>query len=281
LAYNYVQMCLRGSLNDFSILDVLQLVSLGVKTGYLFLETPAGCGTVLFRRGRVLGSVENGVEPVARGHEAIRAQTVELLRRLARPRQGRFCFESEGVAVELAPGDQETPERLRDGIDVIALLLDLSSLQEDDGRCGTVAPQVLLVDDEEQVRRFLARRLVAAGYRVVEARDVDSAVKTGARLGEAGRPFVLVTDVDMPAGNSFRGGFALVKRLARLHLKPPVVMMAHDASSSLRAIPKRRTWSVVRKPGLSKLDPAEFDADMRALAGQMVHEILPRLCALQ
>jgi CheY-like chemotaxis protein len=272
-------MCLKGSLEDFSILDVLQLVSLGGNTGYLFLETPAGCGTVLFRRGRVLGSVENGIGPVARGLEAIRAQTVELLHRLARPRRGRFRFESESAPVELVPSDTGAPERVRGGIDVIALLLDLASLQEDDGRCGTVAPPVLLVDDEEQVRRFLAGRLVAAGYRVVEARDVESAVKTGARLGGAGRPFVLVTDVDMPAGNSFRGGFELVKRLARLRLKPPVVMMAHDASSSLRAIPKRRTWSVVRKPGLSKLEPAAFDADMRALAARMVDEILPRLCA--
>lgn len=276
-----MQACLKGSLEDFSILDVLQLVSLGGGTGRLSLETPAGCGAVLFRGGRVLSALENGVGPVAGGLAAIRRQTVELLHRLARPRQGRFRFDSEERASARAPGDNPAPERFRAGLDVIGLLLDLAQLQDDDARCGTVAPPVLLVDDEEQVRHFLASRLVAAGYCVVEARDVESAVESGARLGETGRPFVLVTDVDMPVGNSFRGGFELVKRLARLRLKPPVVMMAHDASSSLRAIPKRRTWSVVRKPGLSRLDAAEFDADMRALAAQMVDEILPRLCSPQ
>ena len=274
-----MRVCLKGSLEDFSILDVLQLASLGGKTGCLSLETPAGCGAVLFRRGRVLTSLENGAGPVAGGLAAIRRQTVELLHRLARPRQGRFRFESEDAASASAPGDRPAPEPLRAGLDVIGLLLDLAQLHEDDARCGTVAPPVLLVDDEEQVRHFLAGRLVAAGYYVVEARDVESAVERGARLGETGRPFVLVTDVDMPVGNSFRGGFELVKRLARLRLKPPVVMMAHDANSSLRAIPTRRTWSVVRKPGLSRLDAAEFDADMRALAARMVDEILPRLCS--
>ena len=36
--------------------------------------------------------------------------------------------------------------------------------------------------------------------------------------------------------------------------------------------------SLVQKPGLSKLDPEEFEADMRALAGRMVEEVLPRVC---
>jgi CheY-like chemotaxis protein len=115
---------------------------------------------------------------------------------------------------------------------------------------------------------------------VVEAGDVESAVRTGASLGEAGVRFVLVADLDMPAsdGDSFRGGIEVVKRLARLRLRPPVVIMADSASSSLHAIPMRGIWSVVLKPGLSKLDPREFEADMQALAGRMVEEVLPRVC---
>jgi hypothetical protein len=69
-----------------------------------------------------------------------------------------------------------------------------------------------------------------------------------------------------------------VKRLAKLRLRPPVVMMADGAPRSLDAKPMRGVWSLVQKPGLSKLDPKEFEADMRALAGRMVEEVLPRVC---
>ena len=55
-------------------------------------------------------------------------------------------------------------------------------------------------------------------------------------------------------------------------------MMADGAVSSLGARPLRGVWSLVQKPGLSKLDPEEFEADMRALAGRMVEEVLPRVC---
>ena len=115
---------------------------------------------------------------------------------------------------------------------------------------------------------------------MVEAGDVESAVERGASLGEAGVRFVLVADLNMPAsaGDSFRGGFEVVRRLAKLRLRPPVVMMADGAISSLGARPMRGVWSLVRKPGLSKLDPEEFEADMRALAGRMVQDVLPRVC---
>jgi CheY-like chemotaxis protein len=282
-----VQACLKGSLEDFSIQDVLQLVSLGGKTGCLSLESPAGDGAILFRKGRVLGSRDTGTEPQAAGRaqppgsrrdELIRERMVVFLDRLARARQGEFRFESSDSRVEIEA--DRAPEMLRTALDVIALLLELANRQEQEDRDSPAAVPVLLVDDEEQVRHFLARHLVAAGYRVVEARDVESAVESGARLGEGGGRFVLVADADMPAslGNSFRGGFEIVKRLARLQLRPAVVMMAHDASSALKAMPKRQSWSVVMKPGLSKLDPAEFEADMRALAVRMVEEILPRVC---
>ena len=80
------------------------------------------------------------------------------------------------------------------------------------------------------------------------------------------------------AGDSFRGGVEVVKRLAQAPPAPPVVMMADGAVSSLGARPPRGAWSLVQKPGLSKLDPEEFEADMRALAGRMVEEVLPRVC---
>jgi hypothetical protein len=57
---------------------------------------------------------------------------------------------------------------------------------------------ILLVDDEEDVRRSLAQSLTAGGFQVVEAEDPDSAVKKAQRLDKAGIAFVLVTDLGLP-----------------------------------------------------------------------------------
>ena len=56
--------------------------------------------------------------------------------------------------------------------------------------------RVLLVDDDEQVRRFAARVLTKSGYRVTEVPDGESAI----RRIETGAAFdLLVTDVALPA----------------------------------------------------------------------------------
>ncbi len=179
-------MCLNGSLDDFSIQDILQVLSLSRKTGSLSLETPSGGAAVIFQEGCILASVDDGGPPRA----------------------------------------WMAPEVMTPGADRATT----GSLAGPGGELS-----VLLVDDEELVRRLLARYLVAGGYPV--------------------------------------------KRLARLRLRPPVVMMADCASVSTRVVPMRGVWSVVLKPGLSKLDPEEFEADLRALAGRMVQEVLPRVCS--
>ena len=57
------------------------------------------------------------------------------------------------------------------------------------------APRVLVVDDEESVRRFAERVLAGAGYEVVVAPDGPEAL----RIVDAQRPFdVFVVDVLMP-----------------------------------------------------------------------------------
>jgi CheY-like chemotaxis protein len=210
--------------------------------------------------------------------------------RHARAREGEFHFQVSADPPLRVQGRNIARETLPQGMDIVELLLEMAWRQDEDARdssdrpvrtAGSPAgPSVLLVDDEDLVRRLLARYLVEGGYRVVEAGDVESAVERGASLGEAGVRFVLVADLNMPAsaGDSFRGGVEVVKRLAKLRLRPPVVMMADGALSSLGGRPMRGVWSVVRKPGLAKLDPQEFEADMRALAGRMVEDVLPRIC---
>ena len=58
---------------------------------------------------------------------------------------------------------------------------------------------ILLVDDEEDVRAILGRHFAAAGFRIVEAGDPDEAAKAAGLLRAQDGPFVLVTDLGMPA----------------------------------------------------------------------------------
>lgn len=294
---------LNGSLEEFSIQDILQILALGQKTGHLSLATPAGAGAIVFRAGRIVASCDDDSPSLEKSlaswpegprDAVIRRRIVASLDRLARTRQGGFHFQASADPPQRVLGRDIARETLHSGIEIIELLLEVACRQDEEERdspgrstraAGSPAEpgdrlSVLLVDDEDLVRRLLARYLVEGGYRVVEAGDVESAVERGASLGEAGVRFVLVADLNMPAsaGDSFRGGFEVVKRLAKLRLRPPVVMMADGATSSLSARPMRGVWSLVLKPGLSKLDPEEFEADLRALAGRMVQDVLPRVC---
>jgi CheY-like chemotaxis protein len=138
---------------------------------------------------------------------------------------------------------------------------------------------ILLVDDEADVRQILGLHFAAAGYRVVEAGDPEEAAKVGRKLAAEG-PFVLVTDLGMPAsgGASFHGGFEVVKRLWRMKLRPPVLMMTESLNQSLRLRARQMgVQSFVFKPTLSKLSPRQFEADLSAFAEKLVSDVLPRL----
>jgi len=142
------------------------------------------------------------------------------------------------------------------------------------------ARTILLVDDEEDVRQILARHFVAAGFRIEEAQDPDSALKAAARLRAAADPFILVTDLGMPAsgGASFHGGFEVVKRLWKMNLRPPVLMMTESLSQSLRLRARQMgVQSFVFKPTLSKLNAQQFEADLAGFAGKLAADVLPRL----
>jgi CheY-like chemotaxis protein len=139
---------------------------------------------------------------------------------------------------------------------------------------------ILLVDDEEDVRRVLSDRFSEAGYQVVEAEDPEMAVKKASRLGKAGVPFLLVTDLGMPTsgGSSFQGGFEVVKRLAKMNLRPPVLMMTDSFGPAVKARARQMAVaSFVFKPGLSKLDAEQFEADLKAFADKILRDVLPGL----
>jgi signal transduction histidine kinase len=84
---------------------------------------------------------------------------------------------------------------------------------------------VLVVEDDEGVRRALARALREGGYEVAEAGDGLEAL---ARLA-AGRFEALVTDVDVPR----LGGIDLARRLAAAGSPPPTLFVSGAAVEQL------------------------------------------------
>ncbi|HET7293264.1 MAG TPA: DUF4388 domain-containing protein [Vicinamibacteria bacterium] len=139
---------------------------------------------------------------------------------------------------------------------------------------------VLLVDDEDDVRGIIGGLFRVVGYEVIEAEDPESAVKAAQTLHKAGAAFLLLVDLGMPAsgGSSFQGGFEVVKRLWKMHLRPPVLMMTDSLNPGLRARARQMgISSFVFKPGLSKLDRKQFEADLRAFATRLVQDILPSM----
>jgi CheY-like chemotaxis protein len=142
------------------------------------------------------------------------------------------------------------------------------------------ARTLLLVDDEDDVRGILARHFASAGFRIEEAGDPEAAAKAAGRLREAGEAFVLVTDLGMPAsgGASFHGGFEVVKRLWKMNLRPPVLMMTESLNQSLRLRARQMgIQAFVFKPTLSKLNPRQFEADLSAFAAKLGADVIPRL----
>lgn len=95
---------------------------------------------------------------------------------------------------------------------------------------GREKPRVLLVDDDSQLRRMLARVLRRAGLEVVEAESGRQAI---AALG-AGSFDVVLSDVHMPDGD----GIELIREVRRVDLDVPVILMTGqpDLDTAAQAI---------------------------------------------
>ncbi len=142
------------------------------------------------------------------------------------------------------------------------------------------ARTLLLVDDEDDVRQALAQHFAGGGYHVVEAENPDLATKRAGELHRGKTAFILVVDLGMPTsgGASFQGGFEVVKRMWKMGLRPPVLLMTDSFGKALQARARQMgVSSVVFKPGLSKLDPGQFEADLKAFASKLLSDVLPRL----
>ncbi|MCA9657718.1 MAG: response regulator [Myxococcales bacterium] len=122
---------------------------------------------------------------------------------------------------------------------------------------------VLLVEDDDAVREFMAGVLEGAGYRVIAAASGDEAL---GRLGERVSPVqLLVTDLVMPGMN----GIELTERVLRRSPQAEVILMSGYASDALlRRGMERGDFRLLEKPfdGEALLVTVRETLDRRASA---------------
>jgi two-component system KDP operon response regulator KdpE len=84
-----------------------------------------------------------------------------------------------------------------------------------------LAPMVLVVEDEKEIRRFVRSALEAEGYRVAEADSQQRGlIEAGTR-----RPDLLVVDLGLPDGD----GIELIRQLRAFSGAPVIVLSARTA----------------------------------------------------
>jgi two-component system nitrogen regulation response regulator NtrX len=118
----------------------------------------------------------------------------------------------------------------------------------------TVAAQVLLVDDEANIRRMLAALLAEEGLRVAEAANGNAALLTLEQVD----PDVVLLDLLMPPGPD---GLATLVRIRERGFTMPVVMMSGKAqlADAVRAV-KLGAFQFLQKP----LEPEAVIVTLRA-----------------
>src|SRR5437763_10084025 len=114
---------------------------------------------------------------------------------------------------------------------------------------GMLMPSVLIIEDDEDGRRAVAKLFARADWKVFEAADGDSGVELALR----NRPEVILCDLLMPKSNGFQ-----VCRTIRQQLQPTKIIVvsgrdyAVDRASALEAgadefLLKPITWEVLRE----------------------------------
>ena len=101
-------------------------------------------------------------------------------------------------------------------------------------RCLAAPPptrRVLLVDDEDAVRRFAERALTQRGWVVLAAATAEEALERVAGLSGADQPAVVVSDVVMPG----MGGAVLIRLLREARPGLPAILTSGYASDASRA----------------------------------------------
>lgn len=111
--------------------------------------------------------------------------------------------------------------------------------------------RILIVDDEEVVRRFAARVLEEAGYTTATAVDGAEGLRT---VSEGSSRFkVVLSDIVMPRLN----GVELMEALSITHPRLPVILMTGYATTQLAERGITAPCGVLNKPFTSEVLVAE------------------------
>lgn len=165
---------------------------------------------------------------------------------------------------ELGPGEvrlRGAAEEIRKAADRAASLTRLREAAEPAGVVKEqVAPArrtetILLVEDNESVRRLLRDTLERSGYQVLEARDGAEALVIARR--QEGRIHLMLTDLVMPA----MGGGELAEHLALSHPGMPVLYMSSYTDNPIARHGPEPGAAFLPKP----FGPAELARKVREL----------------
>ncbi len=257
-------------------------------------------------------ALPRGQPPAGPAREQLLRQRIgSILQRLVRLREGEFAFTLTDEAPTALGGRDLSHETLPGGINPEELMLDLARQLDEDRRDAAATleasfaapedddvvleelpleeptappppagPAVLLLDDEPEIQRVVGERLATAGFDVSTASSAAAARREMDRLASARIPFLLVADLGVPSesGASFRGGLDVARAASGLPSPPPVLLMAETFDDKLRARARRLGVSLLAfKPGLSKLDPLQYEADLRAFGDKLARDLLPRI----
>jgi len=126
-------------------------------------------------------------------------------------------------------------------------------------------PLIMVVDDEDEIRRLLCRVLELEGYRVASAGDADSALA----LLQQEEPALIILDIMMPG----RSGAQVLPEIKRLQPHTPVIMASavHDTRVAIQCM-KDGAYDYITKPfqvrevihGIERaLDKRRLELEMR------------------
>ena len=127
--------------------------------------------------------------------------------------------------------------------------------------------KVLVVEDDDDMRRGLALRLRTFGYDVVVAQDGVGAVS----VARAERPDLVLLDIGLPAGN----GLVVLERYANLPSLcaiPVVVLTGQDPRTAEPAVRKFHVAAFLRKPTGNDVLATTIE---RALQGETIAPEIP------
>jgi CheY-like chemotaxis protein len=132
----------------------------------------------------------------------------------------------------------------------VNIYLPRAGKRDDGGATGAVpavdagkGETVLVVEDDERVRRLTVLRLRELGYRVLEAGDGPSAL---AVLAETAGIDIVLSDVVMPGGLS---GFDLARQVRQHYPRTRIVLTSGYSAELLNRVdPTEPGLNVLRKP---------------------------------